>query len=141
MHYDGAQWSAHLVADSMIVGSITSKESHIFFSTYSPWGKNTNVIYRLTQATLMVEDSTHRAVRKFGPWLLSRGDRMISFTNGVISTQILKDGRLNSSGWIREFSTPTSFGNAYARNENCIFATGQWNLLYHFNGIDWEQLL
>ena len=140
LHYDGIQWTTHLVADSMIVGSITGSESHIYLCAYSPWGRNTLVIYRLIGTSFTVVDSTTDNTRKFGPWLLDRDGRMLSFTNGVISTQILQDGGLNSSGWTREFTTATYFGIPYAQSDDCIFATGQRALLYHWNGVDWQQV-
>lgn len=66
--------------------------------------------------------------------------KLITFSNGVITTSLLSDGRIDTSGWRREFSTPTFFSNRFVQSVRNIFAVGQWNLLYHWNGADWRQL-
>jgi hypothetical protein len=141
LHYDGTAWNSYKVADSIIVRSITSNGRNIYASVYSPWGKNIGLIYLLSINTFRPIDSTTDADLKFAGGLWAKSSKLYSLVNGITNTTILDSaGKIDTSGWSRVFTTPTSFTERIIQSEKNIFAVGQWNLIYHYNGTDWQQL-
>jgi len=140
IHFNGTQWTTFKVADSMIISSIASWATYKYFQLYSPWGGDTFFIKILDGQNFTTIDYTTISQRKFGGLMWANDGKLITFTNGVITTSLLSDGRIDTSGWRREFSTATFFSNRFVQSPTNVFVVGQWNLLYHFNGTDWRQL-
>jgi hypothetical protein len=140
LYYNGSNWTSYKVADSMTIVSIAGNNTSLFFQLGSPWGIDISIIYRKVNNTFKFLDQTKVSEQKFGALLLIVENKLISFTNGVISTQITNSGDFNTMGWIREFSTATYFTHRVAQSSKNVFAVGQWNLAYHFNGTDWAQI-
>jgi hypothetical protein len=140
LHFDGSQWSSYKVADSLIVGSITGNERNIYMNAYSPWGKNIQLLYMLSGTLFRLIDSTTDSELKFAGGLWATDTRLASFINGLVSTRINDNGEIDTAGWRREFTTPTFFTERHLQSRRNVFAVGQWNLIYHFNGTDWKQL-
>jgi hypothetical protein len=140
LHYDGAEWRTYKVADSVIVGSISGNGGYIYIRTYSPWGKDGSFLYMLSGSAFSMIDFTTSVNPKFGGNLWAHDKELTTFTNGIISTSIGQDGTIDTSGWLRKLSTPTYFGEKIVQSSKNVFAVGQWNLIYHYNGTDWKQI-
>ncbi len=141
LNYDGGFWKAYKIADSVIVNSTTSNSKKVYLDTYSPWGKDSVFVYSLSNNTIEQIDHSTRSHSKFGSGLWATDTRLISFANGIISSKLNSDGILDTMSWNREFTTPTYFRNRFIQSEKNVFAVGVWNLIYHYNGIDWKQIL
>ncbi|HEX9740986.1 MAG TPA: hypothetical protein VGA29_09425, partial [Ignavibacteriaceae bacterium] len=140
LHYDGSKWNTYKVADSIIVGSISGNGKNIFANAYSPWGKNVQLIYIFSNGSFKLIDQTTDQELKFAGLLWAKRGELISFLNGAVVTNIQSNGTINTSGWHRIFTTPTFFSERYIQSSKNVFAVGQWNLAYHFNGTDWAQI-
>ena len=140
LHYDGSKWDAYKVADSIIVGSITSNGKYLFVGTYSPWGKNIQLIYMFLNEGFELIDQTTDQELKFAGLLWATSGELISFLNGVSATEIQEHGVINTAGWHRIFTTNTFFSERYVQSNKNVFAVGQWNLVYHFNGTNWAKI-
>ena len=140
LHYDGQNWKEYKVADSLIVWSITGTQLTTHFLLSSPWNNDTTYIYQFNDGIFNLKDFTNSYRKKFGYKIWAQGNRLYSLTNGVISTIMSDQGTIDTATWQREFSTPTSFREKYPQNTNNIFIVGVWNLIYHYNGVDWKQI-
>jgi hypothetical protein len=140
LHYNGVNWDTCKVADSLTIVSIAGNSTSLFFELGSPWGIDVSVIYRKIENIFKLLDWTKISEQKFGALLWVIDNKLISFANGVISTKLDQSGNLDSSGWYREFSTTTYFSQRYVQSKKNVFAVGQWNLAYHFNGTDWAKI-
>ncbi|MBI2428464.1 MAG: hypothetical protein HYV29_06645 [Ignavibacteriales bacterium] len=140
LHFDGSQWSAYKVADSVIVGSITGNEKYIYLNAYSPWGKNIQLAYILSGNGFKLIDKTTDAALKFAGLFWATNTELNSFANGLISASIITGGDIDTNSWHREFSAPTFFSEKIVQSHKNVFAVGQWNLIYHYNGTDWKQI-
>ncbi len=140
LHYNGNLWEEYLIADSMTVSSITSFKNNIYFSVASPWGKDTFYLYQYNNYNLQIIDLSSFHRNKFGgkPWVID--SKLYSLSAGIVTTTIDNTGNIDTSNWTKEFSTETYFSERYIQPERNIFAVGQWNLVYHFNGTDWKQI-
>ena len=141
LHYDGSKWTVYKVADSISVGTITGNNKYIYLSAYSPWGKNIRYLYKLTDNKFTIVDQSN--ILKFGLGLWASQQYLITFANGVISTDIKIDGSININDWHRELTTTTFIGGAGAyciQSSKNVFAVGQWNLIYQYNGTDWSKI-
>lgn len=143
LHYNGSNWNTYKVADSIIVGSISGNGKYLYLTTYSPYNIDLRAIYLLRNNSFIIIDQAPNYPIKFGLSVWARQNDLKTFADGVISTQIKNDGTININGWIREFTTQTFLGGrgAYVV-QTCknVFAVGQWNLVYHYNGTDWTQI-
>lgn len=144
LHYDGSVWNTHKVADSIIVGSISGNDRYLYLTTYSPWNENAPYKLQLFKvgAFLTIDQSPVYPI-KFGLGLWVRENDIKTFADGVISTSIKEDGTIRSDGWNREFTTATFLGGTGAyiiQTIKNVFAVGQLNLIYHFNGTDWARI-
>lgn len=140
LHYNGSQWTSFMVAESSIVGSIYSNNTHIYSIGYNAWGRSTYSLFKYSGENFEMLDSSTLSENKFGVWIASIGNKLITFTDGVITTLILTDGRIDPNQWTREFSTATLFANRFVQNARNIFAVGVFDLIYHYNGIDWQRI-
>lgn len=140
LHYNGSNWNTHKVADSIIIGSITSNNKYVYANAYSPWGKNFQRIYLYVNDSFNLIDQTTDEELKFAGLLWANSDELLSFINGAVKTNIKFDGNINSKGWNTVFSTSTFFSERYIQSCKNVFAVGQWNLVYHFNGTDWARI-
>lgn len=143
LHYNGSAWNSYKVADSIIVGSITGNSRYHYLTTYSPWNDTSlTYIYKFNEGSFNKIDWAPHYPVKFGLGLWAQDQILNSFTNGVISTSINADGTIDVNGWHRLFTTNTYFGlNAYCvQSSKNVFAVGQYNLVYHFNGTDWARI-
>jgi hypothetical protein len=140
LHYNGTNWNTYKVADSIIVGSISGNDKFIYANGYSPWGKNIQLIYLFSNNSFYLIDQTTDQELKFAGMLWVNSGKINSFINGMVSTNINSDGTIDKSGWHRIFTTPTFFTERYVQSCKNVFAVGQWNLVYHFNGTDWAKI-
>ena len=140
LHYDGSKWTAYKVADSIVVASLSGNGKYVYASTYSPWGSDVRNLYLFSGAGFRQVDRSTNSVLKFGLILWAQSDKLMTFTNGVISTRINGDGTIATAGWVRELTTPTSLGGVFVQTQKNVFAVGVWNLIYHYNGTDWAQI-
>ncbi len=140
LHFDGSQWSTYKVGDSLIVGSISQNTNHVYLNAYSPWGRNIQLAYLFDGSRFNLIDSTTDAQLKFAGLFWATDTKLNSFANGLLMATILADGKIDPSSWKRAFTTPTFFTEKYIQSPKDIFAVGQWNLIYHFNGSDWKQI-
>ncbi|MBI5474082.1 MAG: hypothetical protein HY961_17240 [Ignavibacteriae bacterium] len=140
LHFDGSQWSSYLIADSMIVGSLTNSSRKIYCDTYSPWGGDSVFIYSLSDTVFVRKDFDERWQSKFGSGVWATDARLTSFSNGVTYASLLETGDIDTANWRREFTTPTSFRSEFVQSPMNVFAVGVWNLIYHYNGSDWRQI-
>jgi hypothetical protein len=140
LHYDGSKWIAYKVADSIIVGTITGNSSFVYCNAYSPWGKNIQLIYLFNKGSFNLIDQTTDQELKFAGLLWAKPTELISFINGAVSTNIQNDGKINTSGWHRIFTTPTFFSELFVQSSKNVIIVGQWNLVYQYNGTDWAQI-
>jgi hypothetical protein len=88
----------------------------------------------------IMDYETH-AKEKFGGKLWVQSNILYSLSTGVIYTDIKENGDIDTANWKKIFSTPTYFSERFIQSSNNIFAVGQWNLAYHWNGIDWKQII
>jgi hypothetical protein len=140
LHYNGSVWEMHKIADSLTVVSLTRYQSSMYFHLGSPWGKDTIYIFMFKDSTFIIVDYTTLERKKFGGGLFTTNSGLKTITNGVIGTSLGLDGSIDTSGWRREFTTATTFRERYAQGVKNVFAVGVWNLVYHYNGIDWKQV-
>ena len=140
LHYDGTQWRAFKVADSMNIASISGNGKNIYLSTYSPWSNDARFIFFLSGSGFKQIDNTNASTMKFGLFLWARASELTTFANGVISTTLNGDGSVNTTGWQKDFTTSTFLGGIDVQNTKNVFAVGQWNLVCHYNGTDWAQI-
>jgi hypothetical protein len=142
LHFDGQNWQEYKVADSLSITTITGKNNVVFLHLSSQWGKQDVLLYRFqsVDSTFKIVDRTTLAQAKFGgkPWIV--GNTFYSLTNGIINTNISDAGEIDTAGWMRLFRTNSYLTQRYIVSENDIFTVGQYNLLYHYNGVDWKQL-
>jgi hypothetical protein len=140
IHFNGAQWRPYKVADSMTVASMTGTRDRLYVLAGSPWGREIVRLLRFDTDSIRNIDSTTLREIKFGYRLYLRGNQLLTFANGLMTNSVLSDGRVNPTSWVREFSTVTFFKYIFAQSQNNVFATGHWNLFYHFDGVDWKQI-
>jgi hypothetical protein len=141
LHYDGVNWTSYKISDSLIVGSITGNSDYMYLSAYHPYGSYSKLIYMYLDSTFIKLDSTTYASYKFGNIIWVTDGRLHSLTHGVTITSIKPDGNIDTSGWNRIFTTDAFLGEKYIQSSNNIFAVGQHNLVYHYNGSDWKQII
>jgi hypothetical protein len=143
LFYNGSQWHTYKVADSIIVGSISGNDKYLYLTTYSPWDDFTpsNLCF-FSEGNFIVTDQSPVSPIKFGLGLWVRQQEIKSFEDGIISNTIREDGTVDVNGWRRELTTATSFGlgSILVQSIKNVFAVGQWNLVYHFNGTDWAKI-
>jgi hypothetical protein len=141
LHYNGSNWDTYKVADSITVGSISGNSRYLYLTTYSPWTDTVlTYIYKFNGSGFDIIDQSPRFPNKFGLGLWAQEQKLNSFTNGVISTSINTDGTIDVNGWQRELTTTTYFngrGGYCIQSSKNVFAVGQWNLAYHYNGTNW----
>ncbi|MBI5471578.1 MAG: hypothetical protein HY961_04460 [Ignavibacteriae bacterium] len=115
----------------------------LFASAGSPWGYEWGYLYDMSKPIPSKIDSTttNAAATKFSLLFCIRRSTIITFTNGIITNTISDGGSLNPNSWSRELTTRTFFRSVFRQSERNVFASGQWNLLFHYNGFDWKQLL
>jgi len=140
LHYNGSTWDTYFVADSIIVGSISGNGAQLFISAYSPWGLNIQRIYNLNNGSFILRDETTDLELKFAGLLWANSWKLNSFLNGMVTTNIYKDGTVNKNAWERVFTTNTFFFERAIQTTKNIFAVGQWNLVYHYNGTNWAKI-
>jgi len=140
LHFNGESWISFKIADSVIVASISGNGKDLYTSAYNAWGSGNRMIYRYMDNQMKLIDVSNSLALKFGLWITINNQRLLSFTNGVISTNVKEDGSIDTSGWAREFTTPTFLGSLFVQSTKNIFAVGQWNLIYHYNGSDWKRI-
>lgn len=140
LHYYLGKWNVFNISDSMTITSITSFEENIFFTLGSPWGKDTAYLYHYSNGEFSLVDYARLYNSKFGGKLWIIDSRVFSISTGIISTTINAAGKIDTSGWKKEFSTSTFFTERFVYDNKNIFAVGQWNLIYHWNGTDWKQI-
>jgi hypothetical protein len=141
IHFNGAQWRPYKVADSMIVVSMDRQQEFLFASTGSPWGLPWGFLHSLGSGGFAKVDSTTTTANKFGLLFCINKSRMVTFSNGIITNQINEGGSIDPNAWSRELSTTTFFRAVFRQRESNLFATGQWNLLYHYNGLEWKRIM
>jgi len=141
VHYDGSTWTAYRIADSLTVASITHGQGVTYFHLGSPWGKDTIYIFMFANSVFKMIDYTTITQRKFGGGLFVLGSKLKTMTNGIIGTTVKTDGSIDTNSWGREFTTPSFFRERYVQTSKNVFAVGQLNLSYHYNGTDWKQLI
>ena len=119
-------------------------ESYLYLTTYSPWDDNgIRYIYKLSNGEFKIIDQSPSYPIKFGLGLWARQKDLKTFAKGVISTEIKENGTIDINGWHSEFTTLTFIGGRgayWVQSSKNVFAVGQWNLVYHFNGTDWVQI-
>ena len=144
LHYDGSNWNTYKVADSIIVGSISGNGKYLYLTTYSPWNNNDlRSIYLFRNNTFELIEQAPNYPIKFGLGLWARQNDVKTFTDGIITTKIFNEGTIDVNGWHREITTNTFLGGRGAyivQSSKNVFAVGQWNLVYHFNGTDWAPI-
>lgn len=143
LHYDGSNWVTHKVADSIIVGSISGNDKYLYLTTYSPWYENAPYNLNLfKEGSFLTIDQSPVYPIKFGLGLWVRQSDIKTFADGIISTSLKGDGEVDLNGWHREVSTISSFGlgSISVQSIKNVFAVGQINLIYHFNGTDWARI-
>ncbi|MDP1676548.1 MAG: hypothetical protein Q8L88_06745 [Bacteroidota bacterium] len=140
LHYDGSQWKNFKIADSITVGSIAVNDKYIYLNAYSPWGKNIQLAYMFDGSNFKLIDKTTDAELKFAGLFWATNYSLNSFANGLISATITLNGNIDPMSWHKEFNTPTFFAEKMIQSSKNIFAVGQWNLVYHYNGTDWKQI-
>lgn len=144
LHYDGSNWNTYKVADSIIVGSISGNDKNLYLTTYSPWYENAPYNLNLfKEGSFLTIDQSPVYPIKFGLGLWVRANDIKSFADGVITASIKEDGTISSNGWNRDFTTSTFLGGTGAyiiQTKKNVFAVGQWNLVYHYNGTDWARI-
>jgi hypothetical protein len=142
LHYNGYNWRTYKIADSLSITAITGKNNKVFFHVSSQWGKQDVFLYQFQSIdnTFKIIDRTTLAEAKFGGRVWITGSTFYSITNGIISTTISEVGDIDTTGWTRIFTTGSYLSQRYIVNERHIFTVGQYNLMYHYNGIDWKQI-
>ena len=141
VHYDGTSWQTFLVADSMIVASITGSANHIYAAAYSPWGRNALQLYRLIGDHFALTDQTTLYHSKFGKTLWLRNNRLLAMGYGIYSTELLQDGSVDTAAWHLEFDTGTKgIATAFVQSMDNAFAIGSVYLVCHFNGRNWQEI-
>lgn len=140
INYNGNSWTTYKIADSLIVGSISGNGKFIYANAYSPWGKNIQSIYLFSNNEFSLVDQTTDQELKFAGLIWVNSNEINSFINGMVSANLNNDGTINNLGWNRIFTTSTFFTERFVQSSKNVFAVGQWNLVYHFNGIDWSKI-
>ncbi len=140
LHFNGTQWTMYKVGDSLIVASISGNGRFIYATSYSPWGRNIQFVYRFVGSAFDLIDSTTYAERKFGLYLWAQESKLVSFLNGVVTANIRPDGGIETNSWSREFTTLTPFVYPFVQGSSNAFAVGQQNLIYHYNGGNWSPI-
>jgi hypothetical protein len=144
LNYNGSAWNSYKIADSIIVGSITGNSRYLYLTTFSPWNDTSlRFIYKFDENRFNVIDHSPTYPYKFGLGLWAQDQNLNSFAKGLISTSINSDGTIDVNGWHYVFTTTTYLGGRGAscvQSSKNVFAVGQYNLAYHFNGTDWARI-
>ena len=140
IHCDGSAWQPRKIADSMIVVAMDTGKGFLYASVGSPWGRDWGYLCRVLDGAISKIDSTTVSARKFGLLFLIQNSSILTFPDGVITNAISDSGLVHSQTWHRELSTSTFFRSVFRKRGGGIFAAGQWNLLYHHDGREWEQM-
>ncbi len=68
LHYNGSNWNTYMVADSIIVGSISGNGNYVYLTTYSPYNNNDlRSIYLFRNNTFIIIDQAPNYPNKI--WL------------------------------------------------------------------------
>jgi hypothetical protein len=141
LNYNGSNWNTYFIADSIIVGSISGNGNYLYLTTYSPYNNNDlRSIYLFRNNGFIMIDQAPNYPIKFGLGLWARLKELKTFTDGIITTNIKNDGTIDVNGWNRELTTTSFLGSYCIQSSKNVFAVGQVNLIYHYNGIDWAQI-
>jgi hypothetical protein len=141
LHYDGSNWNTYKVSDSIIVGSISGNGKYLYLTTYSPWNNNDlRSIYLLRNNTFELIEQAPNYPIKFGLGLWARQNDLKTFADGIITTKINTDGTIDVNGWYRELTASSFLGSYFIQSIKNVFAVGQVNTVYHYNGTDWAQI-
>jgi hypothetical protein len=141
LHFDGSVWNSYKVADSLTVVSMTRHQTALYIHLGSPYGKDIIYIFEFRDGAFILRDFTTLERRKFGGGLFALNAEMKSISDGILSTTFRPDGSIDTGGWHRDFSTPELFRERYVQTTMNVFVVGGGNLVYHYNGIDWKQLI
>jgi hypothetical protein len=140
LHYNGNSWSEYKIADSLGISTIAGSDSAIYMDLASHWYNDTLYLYMMKNGQSEKVDYTVLGKLKFGGALWVLNHSLYSLSTGIIATGISSNGNVDINGWKKIFSTETNFTQRYIQSSNNIFAVGQWNLAYHWNGVDWKQM-
>jgi hypothetical protein len=144
LHYDGSNWDTYKVADSIIVGSISGNDRYLYLTTFSPWSDYApHNLYLLKEGYFLIIDQSPVYPIKFGLGLWIKQNQIKTFADGIISNSLKEDGTISTNNWYREITSLTFLGGRGAyqiQSIKNVFAVGQLNLIYHFNGTDWSRI-
>ncbi len=140
LHYDGNNWVSYFIEDSMVVSSITSSRNNIYLTAYNAYGSNVRKLFRLVDNEFYAVDSTTFTTYKFGSNLWATTSSLKSLANGIISTTIASDGKIDTSRWKRELTTNYFLLQKFIQSPKNIFVVGQGAHVYHYNGSDWKEI-
>lgn len=151
VHYNSGNWNIYTVGENLLVWGITGENENIFAVAYDiSSGGNRVIIIRIKNGQLSIIDETTLTDisgnynGKFEPSKLWISDGKIYTAWHKISlTNILDDGTINQSGWHSVLALPAGqfFVNTFYHNKKDMFVSGYPNLLYHYNGSDWQNLI
>lgn len=151
VHYNNGNWIKYFVGENLLVWGITGENENIFAVAYDiSAGGNRVIIIRIKNGQLSIIDETTLTDisgnynGKFEPsklWV-SNG-KLYTAWHKISLTNILDDGNIDQSGWHSVLALPAGqfFVNTFYRNKKDFFAAGYPNLLYHYNGSDWQNLI
>lgn len=151
VHYNNGSWQKYFVGENFLVWGITGENENIFAVAYDiSSGGNRVIIIRIKNGQLSIIDETTLTDisgnynGKFEPsklWV-SNG-KLCTAWHKISLTNIFDDGAINQSGWHSVLALPDGqfFVNTFYHNQKDIFVLGYPNLLYHFNGSDWQNLV
>lgn len=149
-HYNNGIWKKYKVGDNMLSWGLTGYKGIVYAVAYDiSSGGNRAIIVRIQNDQLYIDDETTLTSNtgsyngKFEPskpWI-SNG-KLYTAWHRIRETKILSDGSVDSSSWQSILSLPSGqyFVNTYFHTAKNVFVSGYPNLLYHYNGSDWNNI-
>lgn len=151
VHYKQGVWNKFNIGDSTLGSGITVNQDNVYAIAYDiSVGGNRVILARINNNQLFIDDQTtiiggsggYSGKFELGkPWI-SNG-KLYTAWQRISEANISVNGVVDSSSWRTILSLPTAqfFINTFFQTSKNIFATGYPNLLYHYNGTDWMNIV
>lgn len=144
VHYNNGVWTQYAIGDSMLMTRVWEGSNGVYAIGYKiSAGANFTALYRLSGGAFGIVDQTTFYNGKFEiAALWSSGNSIFTAWNEIESAQLTSSGGVNSGSWQVIVMLPSGgyIDRAFYYDSKDVWLVGYPNLLYHYNGTDWQEI-